>query len=159
LIRVDSMGKGTACPASAVQAKWQRARDHPDTSLTSSQTPYPTETLAELSLQNLLDINASLAKYNAAFMGPEHFDFFVHLDTDDLQNVYRWRIDQEHALLRQRGEGMTDEGVVSFVKGYMPGYELYLGRLRGESFPEKKGAHLRVTLGRERNVVSVETVN
>jgi D-glycerate 3-kinase len=28
------------------------------------------------------------------FMGPQHFDYLVHLDTDDLVNVYEWRIQQ-----------------------------------------------------------------
>lgn len=41
-------------------------------------------------------------------MGPRHFDYLFHLDTDDLVNVYEWRVQQEHALWRMKNQGMTD---------------------------------------------------
>lgn len=118
----------------ALKAKWERVQASPQLDLTSARTQYATETLGELELAHLHAINRNLRIYNETFMGPRNFDSFIHLDTDDLQNVYRWRIDQEHALLRAKGEGMMDEAVVRFVKGYMPGYELYLDQLRRESY-------------------------
>lgn len=140
--------------------KWERVRAHPRAQLTPAQTRYPTETLGEFALEHLQAVNGNLRAYNEAFMGPERFDFFVHLDTDDLENVYRWRVDQEHALVRARGEGMSDEAVIAFVRGYMPGYELYLERLRSESFVKGKGSesHVRVLLDRDRVVTAIETV-
>ena len=142
----------------AVRSRWERVRTHPRLPLTPAQSAHPTETLGDFEPAHLVAVDANLQVYNETFMGARSFDFFVHLDTDDLQNVYRWRIDQEHALLRARGRGMTDEAVVSFVRGYMPGYELYLERLRGESFVRGSERHLRVVLDRERNVVSIDAV-
>ncbi|PYH88174.1 hypothetical protein BO71DRAFT_436003 [Aspergillus ellipticus CBS 707.79] len=84
------------------------------------------------------------------FMGPEHLDCLIHLDTDDLANVYRWRLQQEHALHRARNQGMTDAEVVAFVQGYMPAYELYLDTLRTGIFhalpgePQDRKGQVRV---------------
>lgn len=143
-----------------VAAKWQHVRDGLGLRLSPARTKYPTQTLGEFTLHNLLDINARLKMYNETFMGPQSFQFFVHLDTDDLQNVYRWRIDQEHALLKEKGEGMTDNEVIAFVRGYMPAYELYLDRLRTESFVSgvEGSAHLRLLLDVDRAVTLVEAV-
>ena len=63
-------------------------------------------------------------------MGPRHFDYLVHLDTNDLVNVYEWHIQQENALWQAKNQGMTNDEVVKIVKGYMPAYELYLDQLR-----------------------------
>lgn len=122
---------------------------------------YPTETLKDHAVEHLLDANAQLRSYCDLFMGPQHLDFLVHLDTDDLVNVYRWRMQQEHALRARTNESMTDEKVVQFVKGYMPAYELYLGQLRWGFFgstasnAENKG-QLRVVLDQDRTVVDIE---
>lgn len=109
------------------------------------------------SLDDLRTINANLRRYNETFMGPANFDFLVHLDTDRLYNVYRWRIQQERALRDASGTGMTDDHVVNFVKVYMPTYELYLDRLQAEAFLEPhKNTQLRVVLDEERKVTTVD---
>jgi D-glycerate 3-kinase len=59
---------------------------------------YPTETLQNHAIEHLLRVNMQLRDYCDVFMGPQHLDCLVHLDTDDLVNVYEWRIQQEHAL-------------------------------------------------------------
>ena len=38
-------------------------------------------------------------------------------DAENLQDIYRWRLQQEKALRIERGTGMTDEEVMSFVDG------------------------------------------
>jgi D-glycerate 3-kinase len=116
-------------------------------------------TLADHRLSHLLEINENLKRYCETFMGPQYFDFMIHIDTEDLGNVYHWRLQQEHAMIAKKGTGMSDEGVVAFVKGYMPGYELYLEGLR-EGFFEKKGEgrQVRVVLNKERGVEKVEVV-
>jgi D-glycerate 3-kinase len=78
-------------------------------------------------------------------MGPQHFDLLVHLDTTDLVNLYKWRMEQESGFRNTKGTGMNDDQVVDFsksnisdyiyremlitlfpeVQGYMPAYELY----------------------------------
>lgn len=114
-------------------------------------------------LEHLKVINDNLRRYNETFMGPEKFDYFVHLDTEHLHNVYRWRIQQEEALRALKGTGQTDEQVIAFVQVYMPAYEIYLDRLRQEAFPA--GRHgiqgrrqLRVCLDENRGVVSMNEI-
>ncbi|KAL6703007.1 hypothetical protein ACN47E_010283 [Coniothyrium glycines] len=112
-------------------------------------------TPAQHDLAHLLQVDEHLGRYCEAFMGPRHFDVFIHLDTDQLRNVYTWRLQQEHKLIAAKGSGMTDEQVRAFVDGYMPSYEVYLDALRGGLF-EEKGRMVRVVLDRERRVQKLE---
>jgi D-glycerate 3-kinase len=88
-------------------------------------------------------------------MGPQHFDFFIHIDTDDLNNVYTWRLQQEHKLIEAKGSGMSDDQVRAFIDGYMPNYEVYLEMLRKGLFDEK-GRHVRVELDKLRRIEKIE---
>lgn len=142
-------------PADKLQARWELAK----TEEAPPQT-FNTHTLAGLELEHVRRINSNLRIYNETFMGPGSFHYLVHLDTDALENVYHWRLDQEHALWRAKGQGMSDDAVVKFVKGYMPSYELYLDRLREEQFPAsgEQGSHLRVVLDRDRQVDGINVL-
>jgi D-glycerate 3-kinase len=102
-------------------------------------------TPARHQLRQLLEVNDNLRRYCDAFMGPRHFDFFIHIDTDDLRNVYTWRLQQEHKMIEAKGSGMSDEQVKAFVDGYMPSYELYLDELKNGFF-EDKGSMVAVEL-------------
>lgn len=140
-----------------IQLRWS------ETGQPRGSTKHPTKTLKDHSLKHLLSVNENLRQYCDLFMGPRHFDFLVHLDTDDLANVYEWRIQQEHALRMRTNSGMTDEEVIGFVKGYMPAYELYLDQLRRGFFPldqffSNKG-QLRVILDKERKVTKMVTTS
>ncbi|KAF2262246.1 P-loop containing nucleoside triphosphate hydrolase protein [Lojkania enalia] len=115
-------------------------------------------TLAEHQLSHLKELNQNLQRYNNAFMGPQHFDFMIHIDTNDLRNVYRWRLQQEHALIKAKGSGMTDEQVLAFVRGYMPGYELFLDGLREGFFGAKSERQVRVILDIERRAKNIEVI-
>lgn len=77
---------------------------------------FSTTTLAKHSLEDLLFINSQLHAYYEQFMGPQHFDSLVHLDTNDLVNVYKWRMEQESALREAKGAGMGNDAVVNFSK-------------------------------------------
>lgn len=127
--------------------------------LQAQTTKYPTQTLKDHAIEHFLDVNNNLRRYCEMFMGPQHFDYLVHLDTDDLVNVYEWRIQQEHALWQVKNQGMTDDEVVNFVKGYMPAYELYLDQLRGGFFKSdgscKGKGQLSVILDKERKIVKL----
>ena len=132
-----------------------------DPELNSSLGGRSTITLADHDLGHLLQVNEALDRYCKTFMGPQHFDGFIHLDTNDLKNVYDWRLDQEHALLERTGSGMSDEQVIDFVRGYMPAYELYIDDLRSGFFKRSNSGRktqVRVCLDRERRVVSCELV-
>ncbi|KAF2801221.1 P-loop containing nucleoside triphosphate hydrolase protein [Melanomma pulvis-pyrius CBS 109.77] len=115
-------------------------------------------TLADHQVSHLEEVNENLKRYCETFMGPRHFDFMIHIDTEDLRNVYHWRLQQEHALIKAKGTGMTDAAVTAFVKGYMPGYELYLDGLRERFFGEGEGRQVRVVLDRERKVEKVVVI-
>lgn len=115
----------------------------------------PINTPAQHQLAHLLEVNENLRRYCAAFMGPRHFDFFVHIDTRELANVYVWRLEQEHKMIEAKGKGMSDEQVRRFIDGYMPSYEVYLDKLR-EGLFEEKGRMVRVVLDRQRRVEGVE---
>ncbi|OAL48537.1 P-loop containing nucleoside triphosphate hydrolase protein [Pyrenochaeta sp. DS3sAY3a] len=132
-------------PDAAIEEKYDLAHDG----------KLPVNTPAQHQLAHLLEVNANLRRYCDAFMGPQHFDFFIHIDTDDLRNVYAWRLQQEHKMLEAKGSGMSDDQVRAFVDGYMPSYEVYLEKLR-EGLFEEKGRMLRVVLDRERRVEKVE---
>ncbi|CAI7605089.1 unnamed protein product [Penicillium pancosmium] len=138
-----------------VQRRWG------ETTQKGDSVKYSTETLKDHSVENLLWVNGNLRQYYDLFMGPRHFDYLVHLDTDDLVNVYEWRIQQEHALLARTNSGMTDEEVVRFVKGYMSAYELYLDQLRKGFFQLDQSCidkgQLRVVLDKERKVTEMLT--
>ncbi|KAG9190562.1 D-glycerate 3-kinase [Alternaria panax] len=112
-------------------------------------------TPANHQLQHLFEVNENLKRYCDAFMGPWHFDFFIHIDTDDLRNVYTWRLQQEHKMIEAKGSGMSDDQVRAFIDGYMPSYEIYLERLREGLFHDK-GRMVRVVLNRERGVEVIE---
>lgn len=122
-------------------------------------------TLATHDLGHLLIINANLQRYCETFTGPEHFDGFIHLNTDRLTNVYEWRLGQEKAL-REHKPSMSDTQVIQFVRGYMAAYELFLPRLQHENFfysenEEEadsalgKKKHVQVVLNRTRIVTSI----
>jgi D-glycerate 3-kinase len=115
----------------------------------------PVNTPAQHQISHILEVNENLKRYCDAFMGPGHFDFFVHIDTSDLRNVYIWRLEQEHKMIAAKGSGMSDDQVKAFIDGYMPSYEIYLDALRQGLF-EDKGRMVRVVLDRQRSVEEVE---
>lgn len=115
--------------------------------------------LSKHSLKSIEEVNANLDRYCSTFMGPRHFDYLVSLDTNDLRNVYRWRMHQESELRKRKGTGMTDEQVIEFVQGYMPSYELYWEALRegfymDEGTSEKK--QLRILLDEHREMLEIK---
>ncbi|EMD96650.1 hypothetical protein COCC4DRAFT_154928 [Bipolaris maydis ATCC 48331] len=114
-------------------------------------------TPAQHQVAHLLQVNDALKRYCDAFMGPHHFDFFIHIDTEHLPNVYTWRLEQEHKMIARKGEGMSDDMVKTFIDGYMPSYEIYLDQLRKGLFAEK-GRMVRVVLDEGRGVESVEVL-
>ena len=153
-----------------IQEKWKRSKELRCTqsvATTEQSRAYSIVTLPDHSLDHLNSINTCLESYCESFMGPQHFDYLVHLDTNNLANVFDWRMQQEHAL-REHGQGaMTDESVVAFVQGYMPAYELYLEKLRTGFFEQQpvwrdnvgrnssQKGHTRLVLDAERNITAV----
>ncbi|KAG6355267.1 hypothetical protein INS49_004349 [Diaporthe citri] len=92
-----------------------------DTAIVDKDT-LSTILMRTLGLEHLKVVNDNLKRYNESFMGPEKFDYLVHLDTEHLHTAYRWRIQQEEALRAVNGTGQTDEQVIAFVQAYMPAF-------------------------------------
>lgn len=125
-----------------------------------------THALHNHALEDLLLVNNNLRHYCDSFMGSWRFHSFVHLSTDKLENVYKWRLDQERALAESVRSAMTGEQVVQFVRGYMPAYNLYLAKLEQENvFGSRDGKschdekkHIQVILDDRRRVLRVRQV-
>lgn len=71
-------------------------------------------------------INKNLSDYEKIW---DLFDLFVCIKTSNINNVYKWRLQQEHDLIIKKGSGMSDSEVEQFVDRYMPIYYLYYDRL------------------------------
>lgn len=85
-----------------------------------------TPRLAMITCENVVQINAYLKEYQKIW---ELFDLFVCIKTSNINNVYKWRLQQEHEMIKIKGSGMIDEDVVKFIDRYMPVYYLYYDRL------------------------------
>ncbi|KAK6536929.1 hypothetical protein TWF281_001136 [Arthrobotrys megalospora] len=144
---------------SALRNAWEEARVAAATLTDGADIKLPIQTIANHSLENLAFINERLGEYNEMFMGPQHWDYLVHLDTDDLRNVYAWRLEQEAWLWKLKGTGMADEAVIEFIKGYMPAYELYLESLRQGFFripgSNKMNCQLSMKLDSTRKIIEI----
>ncbi|GAN08751.1 P-loop containing nucleoside triphosphate hydrolase protein [Mucor ambiguus] len=124
-------------------------------------------------------MNTELQKYEDDLY--PYFDIFIHLSPFKLDQVYQWRLQQEHHMKQTRGvNGLSDEAVRMFVDTYMPAYELYLPRLDkvgfygqgylGEQLKSYEGLkrsdggysepnrHLRVVLDQDRKVIASGTL-
>lgn len=152
-----------ALPPDSVKRKWREAQAHKGERLKhTSGLDLLATTLPEHRLEDLLVLNENLRRYNESFMGAKHFDFLLHLDAADLLNVYAWRVEAERKMILEKGTGMSDDAVIRFVVGYMPGYELYLEELRDQPYfrgiaeSGKEKGQTRVILDADRTVINVQ---
>ncbi|KAI1152091.1 putative Uridine/cytidine kinase [Nemania diffusa] len=109
----------------------------------------PSRTLKSHDLAHLQFVNEKLGAYDAI---TDLFDAFIHVDAEDIEWVYDWRLEQEVMLRAQRGAGMSDEQVVRFVDAYYPAYELFTDKLRGGLFANKLQCQLRLIVSKDRRV-------
>jgi D-glycerate 3-kinase len=115
----------------------------------------PSTTLHKHRFEDLVFVNEKLKDYDVM---TDAFDAFIHIDAQETGFVYDWRLEQEAALRREKGSGMTDEMVRRFVDGYYPAYELYTDGVRAGVLKEKgPGRQLRLVVGRDRRVRDVIT--
>jgi D-glycerate 3-kinase len=115
----------------------------------------PSTTLHRHRLEDLLFVNKKLEEYEVL---NQEFDAFIHIDAEETGYVYAWRQEQEAALRREKGTGMSEVEVERFVDGYYPAYELFTGKLIEGLFSGKeggKGRQLRLIVGRDRRVKEV----
>ena len=93
-------------------------------------------------------VNDALKHYDQI---TDQLDALIHLDAADPMFVYAWRLQQEKALRKAKGTGMTDVEVIDFVNGYYPAYELYTDNLR-EGALGGKGTQLRLVIDVDRKI-------
>jgi D-glycerate 3-kinase len=148
-----------ALPDEELRRKWDAARILDTGAL--SEEELSTMMMRRHPFEHIQVINDNLKRYNDTFMNPARLNYFIHLDTARLPNLFRWRIQQEEVLRAAKGSGQTDEQVIAFVQVYMPAYELYLDRLRttalvlGPADGSDRNTTLRITLDVNRKVVSL----
>lgn len=140
LTRVEGDDNSSAPPVDAANLE--------AASITELHTPVPL-TLAHHQFSDLQQVNHELAKLAKLW---RYFDAFVHLDSLDINFTYKWRLQQEHALIAKRGSGMTDEQVKRFIDGYMPAYEMYIPGLREQTLLTRPNRQLRLVLDENRQV-------
>lgn len=110
----------------------------------------PSRTLHSHKLEDLFFVNDQLKEYDVV---TDLFDAFIHIDAEDTEYVYDWRLQQERQLRQEKGSGMTDEQVVKFVDAYYPAYELFSDAVRGGIFADGQGSQLQLIVGEDRSVV------
>lgn len=110
---------------------------------------YSSSLLPKHPFHNFSDLNLKLKEYEKIW---SFFDYFVLLATDSIKNVYNWRLQQEHALIKNGGTGMSDSAVLKFVDRYMPMYELYYDKVCAIGCLEP-GNNLRIEIDSERNLI------
>lgn len=72
-------------------------------------TSAPDSALQRYSLEALQQINHNLQSYQHWYT---HFDLFLQIRPTDLNNVYTWRLQQEHVMKAANGgQGMSDDAV------------------------------------------------
>ncbi|KAF0441993.1 P-loop containing nucleoside triphosphate hydrolase protein [Gigaspora margarita] len=121
--------------------------------------------LVSHSLSHLLSINENLQIYEKEWY--KFLDIFVHIDANDINYVYQWRLEQERNMKSLGKGGMTDEQVIDFIDRYMPSYELYLPKLRNQNFfcenedevecknhEQHYGRHLKLGLDIKRELIN-----
>ncbi|THH13258.1 hypothetical protein EW146_g6936 [Bondarzewia mesenterica] len=138
--------------------------------------------LSQYSLSSVLEVNERLGGYVKWW---EMFDVFVQiapLESHPYVHIYKWRLQQEHAMkAKNGGHGMSDEQVKAFVDRYIPGYHFFgdgiasggtdphsgvriqlpwLGTQGSQERTDGRdgGRLLRVTIGEGREVVQLTTI-
>lgn len=95
--------------------------------------------------KNMLQINDIIKKYTE---WDELLDAFLHLDSDRLENVIKWRIEAEMNMKAAGQSGMSPDESEAYVRLFIPCYEAYLPRLRNE--PPVRHPYLRLELAPDR---------
>lgn len=111
-------------------------------------TEPPSGVVQRHKLFHIEEVNDKLAEFHPIW---DLFGAFVFLRTNDIANVYRWRMEQEEALVAETGSGMTSHQVVHFVDRYMPVYRLYYWRV------DPPSPSLVVDINEKRQVTNIES--
>ncbi|KAH8655452.1 D-glycerate 3-kinase [Xylariales sp. PMI_506] len=112
----------------------------------------PSRTLKTHKLEHLEFVNDRLHSYDPI---TDLFNAFIHIDAENTEYVYEWRMQQERMLRREKGTGMTEEQVIKFVDAYYPAYELFADKLRSGLFADNVDCQLRLVVDKDRRVKQI----
>lgn len=105
-------------------------------------------------MYHLEEVNEKLSEYEPLW---KTFDYFVYLKTNNLSNVYKWRLEQEAGLIAKMGKGMNSDQVRAFVDRYMCMYYLYYDRMC-DGGVAGEGQNLEICIDEERRVTSWQRI-
>lgn len=108
-------------------------------------TQDPSSVVQRHRLYHLDDVNDKLKQYEALWNA---FDYFIYLKTDNLDNIYQWRLEQEADLISRKGTGMTPAQVHAFVDRYMPMYYLYYQRMCDGILDQGRNLEISIDIAR-----------
>ncbi|WWC69610.1 uncharacterized protein I206_103553 [Kwoniella pini CBS 10737] len=104
-------------------------------------------------LSSLQTLNTYLSEFAQAIYPT--FKAFIQVEPLSYDYVFKWRLQQEHAMKSSNGgKGMTDEQVQRFVERYMPGYELWKEGINN-SGTGWEGRGLKLIFGSEREILDI----
>ncbi|KAJ3016289.1 UNVERIFIED_CONTAM: hypothetical protein HDU68_012284 [Siphonaria sp. JEL0065] len=112
---------------------------------------------AKFTLENLLVVQNHLAKLDVLH---KSIDSFVHICAEDIGFVYDWRQQQEDYMRETLGNpsaGLSTIELRDFISRFMPQYLIGLPELDNGFFEKHNGRHLKITIDKNRDVVSSET--
>jgi D-glycerate 3-kinase len=78
----------------------------------------------QCSKQDLLEVNDLIYDYSF------DFDLLIYIKPNDLNFIYKWRLQQEQDMIKQTKMGMSESEVYQFVDRFMPFYTLYSNLLK-----------------------------
>lgn len=105
-------------------------------------------------LYEIEQLNENLKLYQNIW---KHLSKFIIFSTSDIQSVHKWRLEQEHQLIKEKGQGMSDDQVKEFVDRYMPCYYLYYEHICDEGIVKHENGNLRIEIDDNRKYVKLET--
>ncbi|KLO17683.1 P-loop containing nucleoside triphosphate hydrolase protein [Schizopora paradoxa] len=126
-----------------------------------------TSSLPPFTLEQIKTINEMLWSYLEWWSSFRVFVQIAPPDNAPYSIVYKWRLQQEHAMkAKNGGKGLTDEQVKTFIDRYIPGYVFFLEGIQNglidpsstsddqDKQPKWKGNGLKVTLDEDRALVA-----
>jgi len=117
-------GRGDRAP----EDKWPLVQRPPDVVLLEGWmagfAPVSSDAAVLSQHAGLAEVNEKLGHYGQAWH--DLMDTWIVIATDNLDNVYKWRLQAEKAMTATGRTGMSDAQVADFVDRYMPAYKAYL---------------------------------
>jgi D-glycerate 3-kinase len=94
--------------------------------------------------ENLKRVNEFLPAYKS---WTSELDGFIQIDTDNLENIVRWRVEAEKHMIASGKTGMSESEITAYVNKFIPAYKIYVPLLR-KNPPVAETLHFTLALNR-----------